>query len=1163
MGSVWKRIQRVGKKAAKFEFFVQLQSLTIECKKEKKWVPTKLTVLWQRGANRRKYSLPFNFQPGIAKPYRGVMVWADPEELETTCTLYKDDKPDAPFEPKEWTFIILDESSGRKKAIAQGAIDMAKFFSIEPSCKQMTIKMKPGSNKVLKAQLDIALSCVFLREGKATDEDMLSIASMMSLNDVDDFDFDDDHRAKKLKTANSSSRLSGGSFLNDSGTSSLGSDTSGFATSSPAASTYDNDLSIPKSNFQKRLSGRGSSPRGSPRSSPTPPKISTPIQNNDNVQKAPDLTPGKVKTNESSIIPPVNNDDNKGRPEQDLLTWSQKITAEYRGVKVTNMTTSWRSGLAFCAILHHYNPELVDFPSLSPHNIKQNNKLAFDAFEYLGIPKILDPNDMVRAATPDKLTVMTYLHQIKHHYENKSVSKINSLMSQYKFMSGNEDIFTPTPTAKTSQKPEKKSRFNKSAPKLSTKKSTPEKKIKPKDDSKKEEVEIDEITDMDEINSIFNKMIMEDKQQFQKESLNKMPLSGSKPATLPSTGSIDEDEMLNNIIATDVTRKPSTVTESETIVTNMELVNHSNNDSFVSQLDKQEIPADDNTNPFLDTPAENSNPFLDEPDGLNPFHLDNETPIATVDQNKESSCIDNTLSSTKNLKNDNSKATEKSSIQNIEATINVINKESNKNLDKMEMNSKSINVSSKSDEIVTKDEPSLISEKLSRIKRKVPLPDELKTNMSLTNDEINDLVEQKGVQDDDDSHQETNVDNDGGGMFNLQQDKQEQIQERARKLILEAQQKAQKIYDENQSSPADIRAQKFMEAQKVRDRVLQERLDIQEDRKLLLRSKANILKGGYSPSTSDNENGSPVPGGSTEDLAASNRAEFKKNPFTLVTKKKLKPLSAEKYLKQNKLELSKGKTEMEALVESRKINLNSFSKTNEPKPKRDVAAEVAAELARLKEKEQEESIDNVDAPPQGESSSEEDEPVPVDDYFYELEDFHLRSVDEYFNIELATLESETKALDKVAKKLELELRKAMAAGDKEEEKDLLQEWFNLVNKKNNIIRRQDEIAFLAQADDLEKQCEIINRELRVLSNMQEHEKTDEIHRREERLVAQLVTLVNQRNDLVQIEDKQLKESVQDEHHVQQVLSEQSKCSQKQSTVGSMVGWVRGIKSKIW
>jgi len=40
----------------------------------------------------------------------------------------------------------------------------------------------------------------------------------------------------------------------------------------------------------------------------------------------------------------------------------------------------------------------------------------------------------------------------------------------------------------------------------------------------------------------------------------------------------------------------------------------------------------------------------------------------------------------------------------------------------------------------------------------------------------------------------------------------------------------------------------------------------------------------------------------------------------------------------------------------------------------------------------------------------------------------LKSADEYYHNELAQLEKETKALDRVAQKLELELRKAMAAG---------------------------------------------------------------------------------------------------------------------------------------
>lgn len=59
---------------------------------------------------------------------------------------------------------------------------------------------------------------------------------------------------------------------------------------------------------------------------------------------------------------------------QSLLEWCQAVTAGYRGVRITNFTTSWRNGLAFCAILHRFYPDKIDYASLDPLNIKQNNK---------------------------------------------------------------------------------------------------------------------------------------------------------------------------------------------------------------------------------------------------------------------------------------------------------------------------------------------------------------------------------------------------------------------------------------------------------------------------------------------------------------------------------------------------------------------------------------------------------------------------------------------------------------------------------------------------------------------------------------------------------------------------------------------------------------------
>jgi len=111
--------------------------------------------------------------------------------------------------------------------------------------------------------------------------------------------------------------------------------------------------------------------------------------------------------------------------KEGLLLWCQRKTAGYRDVKVENFTNSWTDGLAFCALIHRHRPDLLNFDELSKSNARQNLELAFDVAEkQLGIPRLLDVEDLLDVARPDERSIVTYVSEYFHKFSAQNAIEI-------------------------------------------------------------------------------------------------------------------------------------------------------------------------------------------------------------------------------------------------------------------------------------------------------------------------------------------------------------------------------------------------------------------------------------------------------------------------------------------------------------------------------------------------------------------------------------------------------------------------------------------------------------------------------------------------------------------------------------------------------------------
>ncbi|XP_069459545.1 cytospin-B isoform X1 [Ovis canadensis] len=106
-----------------------------------------------------------------------------------------------------------------------------------------------------------------------------------------------------------------------------------------------------------------------------------------------------------------------GSKRNALLRWCQRKTEGYANIDITNFSSSWSDGLAFCALLHTYLPAHIPYQELNSQEKKRNLMLAFEAAESVGIKPSLELSELLHTDRPDWQSVMQYVAQIYKYFE--------------------------------------------------------------------------------------------------------------------------------------------------------------------------------------------------------------------------------------------------------------------------------------------------------------------------------------------------------------------------------------------------------------------------------------------------------------------------------------------------------------------------------------------------------------------------------------------------------------------------------------------------------------------------------------------------------------------------------------------------------------------------